>query len=140
VSVPFFGLREGAVYLMVASPIDSYGVVMFVQHTDPGDTPDVNVWLYKHSPGMGVGRPDAGPPGDAGATSDRDGGGVIPGTDGGVIPRRDSGSSTPATPMEAVDGGCGCSASSTPSWHAFFLVALFLRRRPFRRGASSKRA
>lgn len=140
VSVPFFGLREGAVDLMVASPIDSYGVVMFVQHTDPGDTPDVNVWLYKHSPGMGVGRPDAGPPGDSGVTIDRDAGGVAPGTDGGVISRRDSGSSTPTTPMEGVDGGCDCSASSAASWDALLLLALFLRRRSVRRGASSKRA
>jgi uncharacterized protein (TIGR03382 family) len=138
VTVPFFGLREGAVDLMIAAPIDSYGVVMFVQHTDPGDTPEVNVWLYKHSPGMGVGRPDAGPAADAGATIDRDGG-VVPGRDGGAVVRGDSGSSTPATPADGLDGGCGCSASSAPAWSALFVFVLLVVR-SFRRGASSRRA
>jgi hypothetical protein len=123
-SLPASFARRGIADLTIAGPIDSHGVILFVKHLGIGDSGEAEVWLYKHSPGMGTGRPDGGPPPparDAGGAGDADGG--TPPRGDGSAGAGDGGVTTAAADGE---GGCGCRTTAPrrpPSWPALAVLA-----------------
>lgn len=119
---PFFPGGQGPVELTIAGPVDSYGVVLFVKHTDPGDTPEAQVWIYKHAPGQGTGRPDAGA--DAGVDAGES----------------DAGGQLPNTPPSEDSGGCGCRVERAGrSVDSAMVVSLLIGLLLFARSASRSR-
>lgn len=55
---PFSGYSSAeSTFHMSATPISNYGVVLYVQYRDGGNS---KVWLYKHSPGTGTPPPNTG--------------------------------------------------------------------------------
>jgi hypothetical protein len=112
---------DGLGDLMISGPIDSHGVILVVKHIGIGDSGEAEVWLYKHSPGMGVGRPDGGvpPPSDGGVGSGGDGGGVVLPSDGGMS----GGDGSTGGPPPMTDDGCGCRVAARRASGGAWLVA-----------------
>lgn len=104
--VPFFDQGSAPVSLVVAAAIDSYGVVMFVEHNGISLDGEANVWLYRHSPGAGTPPPGGDDGGDdssdSGDPADGDSdGGLDSGPDGGS----DAGDDGPGPTTGASDPG-----------------------------------
>jgi hypothetical protein len=142
-SFPAFFNERGIADLLIAGPIDSYGVIMFVKHAAPrsgSGEAEAQVWLYKHSPGMGLGRPDGGVDSGTGRADGSAGDGGESEPDAST-PAPDAGSAARDGTPPGADPGCACrvgsSAQPPVAIGALSLLALTLmiagaRRRLFR--------
>lgn len=55
--VPNLSVGSSVDHAVIGIPIDTYGVIMYIQYA--GASVDANVWLYKHSDSVAVARPNA---------------------------------------------------------------------------------
>ncbi|MEM6989547.1 MAG: hypothetical protein AAF721_03590 [Myxococcota bacterium] len=119
VEVPFFDTPSYPVENTVAAAIESYGVVLFVEHDGIALDGSASVWVYRHAPGMGMppgmppdpgddsgGSDDADPDGDSG-DPDGDGDGTTTADEGddGLPPPGDD--TSPGDDGNATSGGPG---------------------------------